>query len=188
MIGIDIDYNIIGNGHNNGHGNSHSHSHSFLIDYNTDWDYQLELFGNDSIKGPFDTLICKNNIHNVNGDVFMKYINMLTKNGSKFIIQFLDNDKLKLLLKDLKYIANKENFVRYYGSNMKRIKYYYSHCHRHPIIEKVVTKEDIVEMCGNDWTIKKYNKVNEPSTATNSNELWQKYLGCFSELVLEKSQ
>jgi len=176
-IAIDVDYNIC----------SHN-TNKFLINYNIDWKQQLLLFNKDidSIKGPFDTLICSNSIHNVDGAVFGNYINQLSHTGSEFFIRFLDNTQLQKILAvgNNSFIADKENFVRYYGSDMNRIKYYYSHCHRHPIIEKVITKEDILDIVGKDkWVIKKYIcRVD----ADGLDRTWQNYLQCFSILVLRR--
>ena len=176
-IGIDIDYNVIQKMNDN--------NQLYLIDFNKDWNKQLELFNKDTNvfeKNKFSNLLCLNSIHNVSEDanIFSNYINRITQKNSIFIIKFLDNDVLKTLLGKDEIISKETNFVKYHCCC--KIKYYYSSVHSNPIIENVYTKKDILTILENKWTIVNYKMFAFDNTISK----WDNYFNCFSVLILTK--
>jgi len=170
-IGIDIDYALI----------QYVKQKDTCGNYYTmDWSRPKNtLFGDKPLSGYFDNLLCINSMASVNDG---EAINKLTRAGCIFIIRFLDNDLLqKILPDDASFIADKENFVRYYGAGRKRIKYYHSHCHTKPLIENSVNKADIMTLLDHKWKIKKYSYAADIVGGT-----WENYLKCFSVLVIER--
>jgi SAM-dependent methyltransferase len=170
-IGVDIDYSLIQLVKKKDQVGNY---------YTMDWSRQeMDFFGQGPISGTFDNLLCINSMAAINGG---NSINKLTRTGCIFIIRFLDNDLLqKILPDDASFIADKENFVRYYGAGRKRIKYYYSHCHTKPLIENIVNKDNIMTLLDHKWKIKKYSYAADVVGGT-----WENYLKCFSVLVLER--
>ena len=204
-IGFDCDYKILQLQNNNRNRNNNQW---YIVDIKEKWDFdtQLQIFGSyykhiqnigDFKKkyNTFDTILCINTIHYcINTDTqwhtFLSNIDNITKTNSKFIIRYLDSDKLNELF--IKYrtntISHNSSFIRKMNTNINtnsnyKIKIYYEWCHRNPIEETVINKPFIVS------ELKKYNWVlNSYIETPNSSETtpWDEYFNCFSILVFTK--
>lgn len=195
-LGIELDYDIITKNDNN-----------LWIDFTKPWDFEIQskILGNsiwkyytqnyNKLNSKFDIFICNNTIHyaaldNKDWDNLIEEINKRSDTKSKIYIKFLDSDQLlkyNVLDKDIIHNLNYVKKINLKNSNALSnyfIKIYYSWCHIKPNIECVINKDVIIKSFNEyDWNILKYNTYIDKKT----NNSWNDYFNCFSELILEKN-
>jgi hypothetical protein len=166
-IGIDSDINIIKN-----------NRLGYLCNINEpSWDFQCSQFYGKNL-GTFNVILAINTIQYSNNiEKFIENINYHSiSNRTKLIIRFLDWDLLKInKIQEAIYI---NNFIKVDNKNAK-LKYYYSHCHKQPREENLISGENLINKLSKNWEIidDYTNKI------TIDQHPWQQYLNCFRTTI-----
>ena len=170
--GIDCDINVINN-------NKIKKTTKYLVDMNKSWQTQIQKM-NHYLDKKHDIILIINSIHFAYKCLpnLIFNINKVAKQNSYIIIKFLNKTLINKL--DKKIIINNTNFVRLIKEN--QIKYYYSHCHKTPVLENIFSDNEIIfEFSKNSWTFyKQYNFLK------NYNSTWENYLNCFSIIIFKR--
>ena len=176
--GIDIDYSII-NKYNQEKINNKSQY--YTLDASQNWDAQIDLFEyHDFTEYTYDVILSLFSIHNIKClTTFERQLNKISKKGTKIIIKFLELDSLHSVFSIYGNILRYESsYVKY--NDDKSIKYYYTHTHKKPIIERVYSYTELKDAFSKRWRI-----VVEHSNTTGDTE-WSMYMNCFITVMFEK--
>ena len=74
---------------------------------------------------------------------------------------------------------NNGSYIRKISDN--KIKIYFTWCHKNPMEEVVITKNDVIESFKNKWDVI-YEEINE----SKYEDVWQNYFNSFKTIVLKK--
>ena len=160
-IGFDINTNV----------------NELLFNINANWNSLYRLFYGKNLE-KYDVILCNNAIQNSHDlEHFSNNVDTISHVGSRLIIRFLDWDSMQTMNE----ASYNENYVRIINEN--KIKYYYSHCHNEPIIEKVYSSNDIIESLKNEWTLESISEYKEDNKHCD----FQKYLHFFKIAIFVKN-
>lgn len=148
-----------------------------LFNINTNWNSLYKLFYGKNLE-KYDVILCNNAIQNAKDlEHFSNNVDTISHIGTRLILRFLDWD----LMQTIDKAAYNENYVRIIEEN--KIKYYYSHSHNEPIIEKVYSSNDIIESLKKDWNLEFISEYKEDNKHCD----FQKYLHFFKIAVFVKN-
>lgn len=167
---------------------------------------QLSIFNYLNTNEKFDTITMMNSLNfalktRQTLSIFMDYLDILSKQGTKLIIRWMDLDifeeKHNIIVKNksntvLLKSPHDSSFVKI-DFNNKKNRIYYKWTHEKPVDEILIGKTDLINIfSGRNWNYINYEPQTTfqklPSKYIENTSLWDLYFKSFSVIVFEKNQ